>query len=189
MYEEKLMRAVFGLSNFDYIHRMFESFSLFKETIMSKLIITDVAIRQDSQNRYCLNDLHKSAVLSGANKRTKEPSKFLSSPQTIDLIKELTDTQNLGLAPINIVKGGNSSQQGTYVVKELVYSYAMWINAAFHIKIIRAYDAFVTNQTFDFLKPISEPLSIADFEWRYQVISNCQDPLDHKIIGCRISGW
>ena len=27
----------------------------------AKLIITDVAIRQDSQNRYCLNDLHKGA--------------------------------------------------------------------------------------------------------------------------------
>ncbi len=54
---------------------------------MSELIITDVAIRQDPQNRYCLNDLHKSAVLSGANKRTKEPAKFLSSQQTIDLIK------------------------------------------------------------------------------------------------------
>ena len=89
---------------------------------MSELIIADVAIGQDSQNRYCLNDLHKSAVLSGANKRTKEPAKFLSSQQTIDLINELTDTQNLGIAPVNVVKGGNSSQQGTYVVKELVYT-------------------------------------------------------------------
>jgi len=66
----------------------------------------------------------------------------------------------------------------------------MWINAAFHIKVIRAYDAFVTNQTFDFLKPISEPLSIVDFEWRYQVISNALNNLKNaQVIGCRISGW
>ncbi len=155
---------------------------------MSKLIISDYSIRQDSEGRYCLNDLHKSAILSGANKRTKEPAKFLSSQQTIDLINELTDTQNLGIAPVNVVKGGNSSQQGTYVVKELVYSYAMWINAAFHIKVIRAYDAFVTNQTFDFLKPISEPLSIADFEWRYQVISNTLNNLKNAQVIIKLSG-
>jgi hypothetical protein len=106
---------------------------------MPKLIISDIQVRQDAEGRYSLNDLHRAAIAQGANERTKEPAKFLNSPQTIELIAELTDTQNLGIGPINAIKGG--SNQGTYVVKELVYAYAMWISAAFSLKVIRAYDA------------------------------------------------
>jgi len=50
---------------------------------MPELIISDVSIRQDTEGRFCLNDLHKAAILSGVNKRTKEPAKFLASPQSL----------------------------------------------------------------------------------------------------------
>ena len=111
---------------------------------MSALIISNTAIRQDAQGRYCLNDLHKAAVASGANERTKEPGKFLASTQTQELITELTSTQNLGTAPVSTIIGG--SNPGTYVCKELVYAYAMWISPRFHLAVIRAYDAMVTGQ-------------------------------------------
>lgn len=107
-----------------------------------ELIVAGVGIKQDAEGRYCLNDLHRAAVSSGANARSKEPNKFFASPQTTELVKELSDTQNSGIAPVNAIRGG--IEQGTYVCKELIYAYAMWISAAFHLKVIRAYDAMVT---------------------------------------------
>ena len=123
---------------------------------MSNIItIADVAIHQDEQGRFSLNDLHRAAIKEGANERTKEPSKFISSSQTIDLITELIDTQNLGIAPVNTIKGGVN--QGTYVVKELVYAYGMWISAAFHLKVIRAYDQMQAQPKLDPLNILNDP--------------------------------
>lgn len=109
---------------------------------MNELTIANVGIRQDAEGRYCLNDLHRAAVEAGANARTKEPAKFFASTQTAELVRELTDTQILGIAPVASIKGG--LQQGTFVCKELVYAYAMWISPAFHLRVIRAYDALAT---------------------------------------------
>ncbi|MGG7354291.1 KilA-N domain-containing protein, partial [Escherichia coli] len=81
-------------------------------------------------------------VASGANARTKEQGKFLSSQQTVELVQELTDTQNLGVGTVNTVRGG--TKQGSYVCKELVYAYAMWISPSFHLKVIRTFDMVVS---------------------------------------------
>lgn len=100
------------------------------------LTVADIGIRKDAEGRLCLNDLHRAA----GGERKHGPSHWLANAQTQDLVAELADTGN----PVSVVKGG--VQQGTYVCKELVYGYAMWISPAFHIKVIRAYDAMVTGQ-------------------------------------------
>lgn len=99
------------------------------------LQIANVWIRQDAQGRYCLNDLH---MASGGEKK-HGPSYWLANAQTKELIEVLSDTE----IPVSVVKGGG--EQGSFVCKELVYAYAMWISPSFHLKVIRTFDAVATN--------------------------------------------
>ena len=103
---------------------------------MNGLTIANVTIRVDDAGRFCLNDLHKA---SGSEQKN-QPRYWLKNQQTADLIAELGDSGN----SLSVQRGG--AAQGTYVCKELVYAYAMWISPAFHLKVIRAYDALVSPQ-------------------------------------------
>ena len=115
------------------------------------LVIGEFSIRQDEEGRYCLHDLHKAS--GGAEKH--QPAFFIRNKQTKDLIAEIESEKhsaNLQSA-VKTINGGNS--RGTYVVKELVYSYAMWISAKFHLTVIRAYDAMVMQWQINDRKSIS----------------------------------
>ena len=129
-----------------------------------RIAILGTDIRQDADGRYCLNDLHNAAVANGMNGRTKEPNKFFASAQTAELVTALTDTQNPGIGPVSTIKGG--PKQGSYVVRELVYAYAMWVSPRFHLTVIRAFDAMVTNKP---VEQVVEPMvqdAIDERSWR-----------------------
>lgn len=137
------------------------------------LVIGGFSIRQDENGRYCLNDLHKA---SGDDKKYF-PAYFLRNQQTKDLI-ELIETENYDMQictsknkAVNSVKGKGKAQ-GTYVVKELVYSYAMWISAKFHLMVIRAYDAMVMQTKVN----------------SRQVITPEQKDTLHKIVDHKVNG-
>lgn len=102
---------------------------------MSNALITidTITIKQDKDGRYCLNDLHKAA---GGNPKD-QPAKYFATQQSQALISEI------GEQAVKVVRG-RGLPQGTYVCKELVYAYAMWISPAFHLKVIRAYDRLAT---------------------------------------------
>ena len=111
---------------------------------MTALIVANTQIRQDVAGRYCLNDLHQA---SGGAKR-HQPGDWLRLKQTRELVVEVEKSPE-GLrefpeAPVQTINDGFAN--GTYAVKELVYAYAMWISAAFHLHVIRAYDALVMGQ-------------------------------------------
>lgn len=111
------------------------------------LVIGDFTIRQDEEGRFMLGDLHKA---SGGEKK-HQPSNFLRTEQIKELINEIDHSANLQSSDndhssnmrsaVKVVNGGDN--RGTYVVKEIVYAYAMWISPKFHLMVIRAYDSLV----------------------------------------------
>lgn len=109
---------------------------------MKNLSISDTEVRIDADGRYCLNDLHRAAMSKGKATKHHRPGAFLRIDQTKRLIsaveKRCADSH---IAPVAVVKGGPSNaQQGTFAAKALVYAYAMWIDAEFHLDVIEAFD-------------------------------------------------
>lgn len=93
---------------------------------MNLIQISNVSIRQHN-GLYSLNDLHRA---SGGENRHK-PSLWTSNQQTIELIKEVEKAGN----PAILSKQG----LGTFVCKELVIHYGMWISPSFSLQVIRTF--------------------------------------------------
>lgn len=124
---------------------------------MTALTILTTEIRQ-LDGLYSLNDLHKAA----GGKDKHRPTFFLRNEQTQELIKELRCADS-HIIPTKTVTG-RGKQQGTYVCRELVYAYAMWISAKFHLQVIRAFDA--QHSTIDRAEYLAEIKR--EFEQQYQ---------------------
>lgn len=101
------------------------------------LSIGDIAVRQ-LDGLYSLNDLHKAS--GGADKH--QPAKFIRLDQAQDLIAALDNSPevaSLETAAAPSVKTKEGRNGGTYACRELVIAYAAWINAEFHLKVIRVF--------------------------------------------------
>ena len=105
------------------------------------LIISNHTISQDKNGFLSLNDLHK--VSGGASKH--QPSNFMRNAETQELIKEIelekSNSSNLMSIAYTTTEG---KKGGTFVCRELVYRYAMWISPKFSLMVIRAFDALNT---------------------------------------------
>lgn len=116
----------------------------------SALTVANTSIRQDAAGRFLLNDLHRAA--GGEQRHT--PGRFTITQGFKELAAELSAQADGGPPAVESQAG-----VGTYVRKELVYAYAMWISAAFNLKVIRAYDALVTAPV-DPLKALNDPATM-----------------------------
>lgn len=103
------------------------------------IVISNVAIHQDAEGRYSLNDLHKAA---GGNPK-HAPAQWMRLEQVDELIEAILNVQICTIKPVESRKGRYG---GTYVCKELVYAYATWISAEFFLTVIRAYDELVSGR-------------------------------------------
>ena len=101
------------------------------------LILEDTYVRQDEQGRFSLNDLHQAA---GGEEHHK-PSRFTRTDTFTALVEALRP--EMASDPVVAVSTG---KPGTYVARELVYAYAMWISPAFHLQVIRTFDALATGR-------------------------------------------
>ena len=108
------------------------------------ITIANTLIAVDKEGRFCLNDLHKAA---GAESR-HQPAFFFRRPEILELEAELNSAPAQSLSTIT-TQGRNG---GTFVCKELVYAYAMWISPKFHLEVIRTFDAVATAQA-----PVASP--------------------------------
>ena len=118
---------------------------------MTNLTIVEKQIRL-KDGLYSLNDLHKAA---GSYKK-HQPALFFRLEQTKDLIAEIESSTDLysssNLKGCKAIKTLNGV--GTFVCKELVYAYAMWISPKFHLQVIRAFDELQSQKQL----PARDPL-------------------------------
>lgn len=132
------------------------------------LVIAGERIRRDTVGRYCLNDLHRAS--GGAAKH--QPAFWLRNSQTEDLVTELLMGASANSQTPPVAKLNDGFNNGTYVARELVYAYAMWISPAFNLQVIRAYDALVTAPPADPMKVLNDPAALrgllADYAGRVQ---------------------
>lgn len=93
---------------------------------MNAISICNTSIRQFN-SLYSLNDLHQAS--GGQDKHS--PRRWLQNQQTIDLANECEKDGK----PSILKKQGF----GTFVCKELVIHYAMWISPSFSLQVIRCF--------------------------------------------------
>jgi hypothetical protein len=95
------------------------------------LAINKTDISQDAEGRYSLNALHKAA--GGEN--SLKPSLFYRS-NSFKSVVEILKAQNRAFEPI-VKKQGKYG--GTWICRELVLKYAMWVSAEFEVKVMQTF--------------------------------------------------
>lgn len=119
------------------------------------ITVAGVVVAQDQAGRFSLNDFHRAA---GEEKR-HGPSYWMDTQGAKQLVAELAIEAGDTDIPVSVIRGGPT--QGTYVCRELVYAYAMWISAKFHLVVIRTFDAVASGQLPRPVAPIAKQSALS----------------------------
>lgn len=104
---------------------------------MSKLIIAESEVSINKDGMYCLNDLHRIAVVNGHATESQKPANFIRNDSVTAFISAL-DSEAQNCASVKTVKGGKS---GTYAVELVAMKYAGWINPHYEVQVYKAVQA------------------------------------------------
>lgn len=110
--------------------------SYFKDIVMQDLVIAGIIIVKNESNLYRINDFHRAA---GGAKR-HQPSNFFALVNTKELVDEINQDEITGAVNNQALMVVNGDNGGTFICKELVYAYAMWISPKFMLHVIRTFD-------------------------------------------------
>ena len=146
------------------------------------IILGDVTVRQHD-GLFSLNDLHRA---SGGEDR-HQPAKFVRLDQTEALIAEIGSSPEMESLKTIVGKG---KAQGTYACRELVIAYAAWINAAFHLKVIRVFLAVTAPQPAPYTVQPGDTLNEAQqTALRALLESNVKRLPQEKQAAAMVGGW
>lgn len=132
--------------------------------------IGDISVRQ-LDGLYSLNDLHKA---SGGNP-SQRPGEFMRLEQAQALTAAI---ETAGIPAVKTKEGRNG---GTYAAREVVIAYAAWINATFHLKVIRVF--------LDAVQPARPHNPVVDYHRISPAQAQDLKELVHSIVDAKAQGF
>ena len=142
----------------------------------NSITIGSITIHKSENGLYLLTDLWKAS--GGAKK--DQPNKWLNLIETQRYISYLgTKTESLNKSSYFLTILGKGKEQGTYVCRQLVYSYAMWISPAFHDLVITTFDQLLNATTTEQVLDVKFKL---DSENQGDLFTSHQQPRDKNTL-------
>lgn len=109
---------------------------------MAALQLGKITILQSSNGLYSLKDLWKSH-----GNKSKRPKEWLRNKATQEYISFLQSEIPPSLFNQEVIEVLHGNNGDTFVCRELVFSYAMWVSPKFHHLVIKTFDALTSATT------------------------------------------
>ena len=143
----------------------------------NSITIGNITINKSENGLYLLTDLWKA---SGAFLKDR-PNNWLKLESTKSIISyyKSKNPSSLNKSSYFEIILGKGKEQGTYVCKQLVYSYAMWISPAFHDLVITTFDDLLNAATAEQVLDVKFKL---DNESQGDLFTKAQQPRDKNTL-------
>jgi len=115
--------------------------------------------------------------------------KYLFPTKNSVTLKRVTEQNQL----VIVRQGGIPAEQGTWLHPKLTIHFARWLSADFSVwcdlQIEKILHSDSTSANFsEFLKPITEPITLEDFNWRHEVITTAFQNLQNVKVVMTFNG-